>query len=105
MVCTLLPAMLYKPTSIWYNRDMNVTVGSYYNDEARGQQQEIHVSLDDSDGVEIFKDWGALSNNKKIEKLTALADIYTLQYAMTRGYVQEARTLDRIQNLINSYIK
>ena len=23
MVCTLLPAMLYKPTSIWYNIGMN----------------------------------------------------------------------------------
>ena len=23
MVCTLLPAMLYKPTSIWYNRGMD----------------------------------------------------------------------------------
>ena len=54
MVCTLLQAKLYKPTSIWYNIGMKVTVGSYYHDEARDHQQEIHITLDDSDGVDMF---------------------------------------------------
>ena len=104
MVYTLLPAKLYKPTSIWYNRGMKVTVGNYYHDEARDRQQEIHITLEDSDGEDMFKDWASIPNAKKVEKLTALADIYTLTYAMARGYTQEESTKDRTSRLLKTYI-
>ena len=52
----------------------------------------------------MFKDWASIPNAKKVEKLTALADINTLTYAMARGYTQEESTKDRISRLLKTYI-
>ena len=65
---------------------MKITVGSYYHDESRDHMQEVHVTLEDSDGENIFKDkWDSLPNNKKMEKLTAMADIYAITYELSIG--------------------
>ena len=90
---------------LWYDSAMKITVGSYYHDESRDHMQEVHVTLEDSDGENIFKDkWDSLPNNKKMEKLTAMADIYAITYAKTRGYQSEDKADARIQTLIREYI-
>ena len=83
---------------------MQVQVGSYYNDEARGHMQEVHVTLDDSDGRDLYKNWDSLSHNKKYEKLFALADIYTTQYAMYRGSRDEDAAKDHIRTTISKFL-
>ena len=66
---------------------MQVQVGSYYHDEARGAQREIHLTLNDADGEELFpKGWSEWEPEEKFRKLSGIADILTIKYAVTRGF-------------------
>ena len=68
---------------------MKVKVGSYYHDESKGAQREIHIELDDSDGEELCDNWHTLSHGERYVKLRAFADIYMLKYAASRGLRSE----------------
>jgi hypothetical protein len=79
---------------------MQVTVGSYYEDKAKGTQREVHVSLNDEDGQQLFPNWSELPVPKRASKLTAMADIMVLKYALERGYRAEDTVQDEVANLI-----
>lgn len=85
---------------------MEVKVGSYYNDPAREHHQEIHVTLTDEDGLSIWpREWGGWDFNTQFSKLTAMADVKSLQYAIDRGYIDTQHGTDRIKNIIIKYLK
>lgn len=81
---------------------MQVTVGSYFNDESRGVQRELHVSLDSGDGERIFTadKWTAMSVNEQVQKLSAMADIHVQKYAASRGFRTEENVVADIQKII-----
>lgn len=85
---------------------MKVTVGSYYEDDAKGTQREIHITLDEDDAKEMFKSqWDKWSVDTRSTKLTAVADILLLKYAVARGFRNADPVEREMANIINKDLK
>lgn len=85
---------------------MKVTVGSYYEDDAKGTQREVHITLDENDAKEIFKSgWDNWSVDTRSTKLTAMADILLLKYAVSRGFRNADPVNREMTNIINRDLK
>lgn len=85
---------------------MKVTVGSYYQDDARGSNREIHITLDELDGESLFgEEWASMSPAEKNTKLSAMADVYLHKYAATRGFRSEEAVAKELQTIIARDLK
>lgn len=83
---------------------MNVTVGSYYEDKAKGTQREVHVTLSDEDGVRMFPKWEEWSVSTQVSKITAMADVFVLKYAVERGFRDESTVQVEVAKLVQRYL-
>lgn len=80
---------------------MKVQVGSYYLDDHRDEQREIHVTLDDSDAMKIFPNsWEGWDVEEQFRKLSAIADILQLRYAGSRGFRRDDAVAEKVENII-----
>lgn len=85
---------------------MEVRVGSYYFDESKNAQREIHVTLDQADGAELFKDnWTKMPPETRFRKLSAIADILAIRYAISRGFRFEEAGNEEIQAIVTRDLK
>ena len=81
---------------------MEVKITNYFQNNATGAQNDIAVSLTDTDGQKLFKFWDSLSSSQQIDNLTIMADIYCTNYAIKRGLrSQEQGSLD-ISNMMKN---
>ena len=80
---------------------MEVKVGSYLQDDSTGMTRDFHVTLTDDDGHRLFpKNWEAWSIHTQVKKLRAMADIYIIQYAASRGFRDSERAAEEIEVII-----
>ena len=66
---------------------MQVQVGAYFADDARGAQREVQITLTEEDVKPLYGEvWDSLNLTQKVNQMTGTADIYMLRYAASRGF-------------------
>lgn len=80
---------------------MQVQVGSYFADDARGAQREVHITLTEEDATKLFEDkWDAWNTTERFERLSGMADIYMLRYAASRDFRSKDVVDEEIRNTV-----
>lgn len=83
---------------------MKIELGDFFTDNATGAQRAMHVTLTEEDIFPYVPELAleTLSHMDKARKMTELADLLLLDYAVQRGYRAEEVVLPQMQRLAKS---